>query len=184
MEVEEISQTLSISSDEQDSLPLESWGINAEWYRPLGRMDEGGPVAIGNGIRSRENGPTLFVGGLVNEFLNPDIFPLTINGSPVMMNDIGSSYEGAPTSEADDPTDDWTQIDPQGHSLVEIFSPREIYDHQRTWEWLESNLPFPLRPEGRAQHQNDIAMQTTLIDDILYESNNDELIEDGDEGEI
>lgn len=183
MEVEEISQTLSISSDEQDSLPLESWDIDAEWYMPPRRMDEGVLVAIGNGIRSRENGPTLDVGGLVNELpLNPDIFPPTINGNPVMMN--GSSYGGAPTIEADDPTDGWTQINPHGHNLVEVSNPREIYDHQRTWEWLESTPLFPLRPEGRAQHQNDIAMQATLIDSILYGSNNDELIEDGDEEEI
>lgn len=179
MGVEEISQTLSISSDEWDSLYQEAWNTNAEWYRPPGRMGEG-LVAIGDGIRSREDEPILAVGGLVNEFpLNPDIFP-AINGNPVMVNGIGSSYGGAPTN---DPTDGWTQIDPHRHNLVEAFNPREIYDHQRTWGWLESNLSFPLRPQGRAQHQNDLAMQVTLIDDILYGSN-DELIENGDEEEI
>lgn len=183
MENGEISQTISISSDEQDGFSLEHQSTNAGWDRLQGHV-----VATDNGIWSWEDGPTLAVGyleGPVNDIpLNGrDEFPLATNGSPIIVNGIGSNHGGAPATEASDvdPTHDQTQI---AHSHVEVPSPmaREIYDHQRTWEWSENNPYLLLGPEERAQRLSDIARQVSSIDDMLYGSN-DEHTEGGFEEE-
>lgn len=178
LEVGELSQTISISSNEQDEFSPEDQDINAEWYGSPGRMAEGDPSVIGNGIRALWDEPALavgYLGDIVNNLpLNdPNISPLATNGNPVMMNGIDSNYGGVPATEIDDLTDDWTRVDTHRYNLVEVPYPREIYD-QRTREWLQSNPSFPLRPEGRAQRRDDIATQVASIDDILSESNNDE----------
>lgn len=181
MENGEISQTISIPSDEQDDFSLEDQSTNADCDRPRGQV-----VATDNGIWSQEDGPTLavgYLGGLVNDIpLNGrDGFPLATDGSPIIMNGIGSNHGGAPTAEASDidPTHYRTQI---GHHHVEVPSPREIYDHQRAWEWPENSPYFPLRPEERAQHLSGVARQVASIDDMLYGSI-DEHTEGGCEGE-
>lgn len=175
MEIGEISQTISISGDEQDDFSLEDQNTNSEWDRPLGYVAEGDLVAPGNCIWSQEDGPTLvgYLGDLVNDTpLNDfDLFPLVTNGNPSMMNGIGLNHGGASATEASD-----RDLMDDGSSHFEVHNPGEIYDHQRTWEWLS----FPLRPEGQAQRLSDIAMQVALIDDILYVSD-DEHIGDGDE---
>lgn len=184
MGIGEISQTISISGDEQDDFSLDDQNTNSEWDRSLRHVAEGDLVATGNSIWSQEDGPTLvgYLGDLVNDIpLNDlDVFPLVTNGNPFMMNGIGSNHGGASTTEASD-----RDLMHGGSNYVELSNPGEIYDNQRTrtWEWLERNLSFPLGPEGRAQRLSNIAMQVALIDDILYISN-DEHIEDGDEEKI
>lgn len=180
MEIGEISQTISISGDEQDDFSLEGQNTNSEWDRPLGYVAERDLVAPGNCILSQEDGPTLveYLGDLANDTPpnDSDLFPLVTNGNFSMMNGIGSNHGGASATEASD-----RDLIDDGSSHAEVRNPGEIYtyDHQRTWEWLS----FPLRPEGQAQRLSDIAMQVALIDDILYVSD-DEHIGDGDEEKI